>query len=118
MTYTPAQYALNRDALLQRSAATLLAAERFVAAWLTGSFGRGEYDCLLWLQQRHLLGAAKRETSARGRGVEVSAHRFSPGGHAAGTGGDGEAALPGAAGDHAQGGRAGWLCARKSYGSD
>ena len=42
--YTPEQYAHNRDILLQRIQAFLQADERFVAAWLTGSFGRGEED--------------------------------------------------------------------------
>ncbi len=43
-SYTPEQYAHNRDILLQRIQAFLQADERFVAAWLTGSFGRGEED--------------------------------------------------------------------------
>ena len=34
-------HAALRDALLRRTAATLEADERFVAAWLAGSFGRG-----------------------------------------------------------------------------
>jgi hypothetical protein len=37
-------YARRRAALLARLGATLRADERFVAAWLTGSFGRGEED--------------------------------------------------------------------------
>jgi hypothetical protein len=37
-------YAERRAALLERLAATLRADERFAAAWLTGSFGRGGED--------------------------------------------------------------------------
>jgi hypothetical protein len=44
MTYE--QYARNRDALFSRLLASLQADERFVAAWLTGSFGRGTEDNL------------------------------------------------------------------------
>ncbi|MBO0795174.1 MAG: hypothetical protein J2P36_30120 [Ktedonobacteraceae bacterium] len=40
MVYTRAQYAANRDALLQRIIAFLSSDERFVAAWLEGSLGR------------------------------------------------------------------------------
>jgi len=45
-SYTPEQYAHNRDAFLQRVQAFLQNDERFVAAWLTGSFGRGAEDNL------------------------------------------------------------------------
>lgn len=44
MPYSVSQYAANRDKLLQHIIAVLSADERFVAAWLTGSFGRGEQD--------------------------------------------------------------------------
>ena len=40
------QYAHNRDALFSRLLTFLQADERFVAAWLTGSFGRGTEDNL------------------------------------------------------------------------
>jgi predicted nucleotidyltransferase len=40
------QYAHNRDALLQHILTFLQSDERFVAAWLTGSFGRGTEDNL------------------------------------------------------------------------
>ncbi len=46
VSYTPEQYAHNRDTLLQQILAFLQADERFVAAWLTGSFGRGTQDNL------------------------------------------------------------------------
>lgn len=45
-SYTTKQYAHNRDRLLQHIQTYLQANERFVAAWLTGSFGRGEEDDL------------------------------------------------------------------------
>jgi len=44
--YTPERYAHNRNTLLQRVLTFLQADERFVAAWLTGSFGRGVEDNL------------------------------------------------------------------------
>jgi len=44
--YTPERYAHNRDALFSRLMTFLHADERFVAAWLTGSFGRGTEDNL------------------------------------------------------------------------
>ena len=37
-------HAAARDALLERIVAALRADERFVAAWLRGSFGRGDDD--------------------------------------------------------------------------
>lgn len=37
-------YATLRDTLLQRIVSTLIAGDRFVAAWLTGSLGRGTGD--------------------------------------------------------------------------
>lgn len=46
MSYTPAMYRANREALLQHIIAVLSADERFVAAWLTGSLARGEGDDL------------------------------------------------------------------------
>lgn len=46
MPYTRAQYATNRDKLLQHIITTLATDKRFVAAWLTGSLGRGEGDAL------------------------------------------------------------------------
>jgi len=45
-SYTTEQYAHNRDRLFQHILTYLQADERFVAAWLTGSFGRGEEDNL------------------------------------------------------------------------
>ncbi len=45
-SYTRKQYAHNRDVLFQHILAYLQADERFVAAWLTGSFGRSEEDNL------------------------------------------------------------------------
>ena len=45
-SYTTEQYAHNRDRLFQRILTYLQTDERFVAAWLTGSFGRGEEDNL------------------------------------------------------------------------
>lgn len=45
-SYTPEQYAHNRDILFQRVLTFLQTDERFVAAWLTGSFGRGTEDNL------------------------------------------------------------------------
>ncbi len=44
--YTPEQYAHNRDTLFSRLMTFLHADERFVVAWLTGSFGRGTEDNL------------------------------------------------------------------------
>lgn len=44
--YTPERYAHNRDVLFSRLLTFLQADERFVAAWLTGSFGRGVEDNL------------------------------------------------------------------------
>lgn len=41
---TRAEYAAARDALLEQITATLQADSRFLAAWLGGSFGRGEAD--------------------------------------------------------------------------
>jgi hypothetical protein len=46
MLYTSAMYGKNRDALLQHIIAVLSTDKRFVAAWLTGSLGRGEGDDL------------------------------------------------------------------------
>lgn len=46
MTYTPAIYRANRDALLQHILAALSTDKRFVAAWLTGSLALGEGDDL------------------------------------------------------------------------
>ena len=40
----PVTHSAQRDALLDHIVALLRADERFVAAWLTGSFGRGEED--------------------------------------------------------------------------
>ena len=42
--YAREAYAAARDDLLRRAARTLEADPRFAAAWLTGSFGRGEED--------------------------------------------------------------------------
>jgi hypothetical protein len=46
MSYSPAQYKENRDALLQHLIAVLSTDGRFVAAWLTGSLAHGEGDDL------------------------------------------------------------------------
>jgi hypothetical protein len=43
-SYTRAQYAHNREVLLEKLFVFLSHDERFVAAWLTGSLGRGEGD--------------------------------------------------------------------------
>ncbi|HZR41226.1 MAG TPA: hypothetical protein VFB12_13980 [Ktedonobacteraceae bacterium] len=55
MTYTFAQYAANRDALLQRMIETFTKDERVVAAWLEGSFGRGAQDDLSDLDLRVVI---------------------------------------------------------------
>lgn len=44
LSYTRAQYAHNREALLKKLVTFLTQDKRFVAAWLTGSLGRGEGD--------------------------------------------------------------------------
>ena len=43
---THAEYAQARERLLERIAAGLAADRRFMAAWLSGSYGRGEQDAV------------------------------------------------------------------------
>jgi hypothetical protein len=51
-SYTPEQYAMNRDALLRHIVTFLRSDARFLAAWLVGSFGRGVQDNLSDLDLR------------------------------------------------------------------
>ena len=58
MSYTLSQYATHRDALLQHMITFLQTDERFVAAWLVGSFGRNEGDALSDLDLRVVIADA------------------------------------------------------------
>lgn len=51
-SYTMKEYASHRDATLQRIVSYLQSDPRFLAAWLTGSFGRGTQDDLSDLDLR------------------------------------------------------------------
>jgi hypothetical protein len=58
---TPADYAAARANLLERLVAAAQADDRFVAAWLTGSFGRGEADNLSDLDLTFVVVDAQRD---------------------------------------------------------